>query len=64
MNPPYAVAGRDIEADMTIIVEPGGEPIRIWDVELTGTGFVRLYYVGGERPEVVRDNQWYAEVER
>lgn len=62
MNPPYAVAGKDIEVGMTVIVEPGGEPIKVWEVEPTGTGFVRLYYIGGERPEIVRDNQWYAEV--
>lgn len=62
MNALHAVAGKDIAPDMTIIVEPGGDPIKVWDVELTRTGFVRLYYVGAERPEIVRDNQWCAEV--
>jgi hypothetical protein len=36
VNPPYAVAGADIEPGMTIVLEPGGDPFVVTELRPAG----------------------------
>lgn len=65
MNPPYAVAGRDIEPGMTVILAPGDDAFVVAKVEETehAPSWVRVY---NEEffPCLAQKNAWYAEVEQ
>ncbi len=65
MNPPYAVAGADIEVGMTVILEPDGEPFAVSKVEPceSAESWLRLVAGSGFR-RVVQKGAWYAEVEQ
>lgn len=65
MNPPYAVAGRDIEPGMTVILAPGDDAFMVQKVE-PWAAVPNWIYVFGEDgfPCVAQENAWYAQVDR
>lgn len=66
VNPPYAVAGADIEVGMTVILEPGGEPFVVQKLRPFTSPVASWHYVYNEqgKPFPVQKDAWYAEVEQ
>lgn len=61
MNPPYAVAGRDIEQGMTVVLAPGDASFVVQKVEPDERySWVYAYNEDGF-PNVVYLNHWYAQ---
>jgi hypothetical protein len=65
VNPPYAVAGKDIEPGMTIILAPGDDAFVVSKVEpYKGIpNWLRVIKEDG-RPSAIKANDWYAQVDR
>lgn len=63
MNPPYAVAGKDIKPGMTVLLEPDAEPFVVANVvpSMVAESWLRLVARNGLR-QVVQKAAWYAEV--
>lgn len=64
MNPPYAIAGSDIEPGMTVILAPGDDAFVVQKVEpYKGVpNWLRVFNEDGF-PCAVRKNEWYAQVD-
>ena len=64
MNPPYAVAGKDIEVGMTVALSPGADHFTVHAIlPAKSTPLLQvLVDLQGER-HVVEKAAWYAEVE-
>lgn len=65
MNPPYAVAGRDIEVGMTVILSPDEDAFVVQKIApFTSAEVVSWQYVydAQNKPHPVQKNAWYGEV--
>lgn len=65
MNPPYAIAGSDIEPGMTVILAPGDDVFVVQKVAPFASTETWLYvYNEDGLPCPVQGNAWYAQVDR
>ena len=65
MNPPYAVAGADIEVGMTVVLAPGDDAFVVQRIEpFKKPGKYQYVYNEDGFPCIVRTDAWYGQVEQ